>query len=280
MKKNIKPNKKNINLGLEILRVLLAFWVLVFHCGEIKSILLRKILIIRAFHVPTFIIISFYFSFKIINNKNIIKIKERFIRLLFPYIIWPLIIWIFNNILYFLNLINKRLEIRLLIQQLLIGRSLLEVLWYQFNVIFITIIFVIISFLFHNKFLFILQIISLLSYMMQYSYYNYIFFNRFKNYICLSIGLIINILPIAVTGFCLSSIELIQLFNKNSLNAVFLSFLSLFIVQKYDIFCNFKGFFYQGILMNISSILVFIIFSQISFTYSMILIIILLKIIL
>ena len=272
MKKNIKPNKKNINLGLEILRVLLAFWVLVFHCGEIKSILLRKILIIRAFHVPTFIIISFYFSFKIINNKNIIKIKERFIRLLFPYIIWPLIIWIFNNILYFLNLINKRLEIRLLIQQLLIGRSLLEVLWYQFNVIFITIIFVIISFLFHNKFLFILQIISLLSYMMQYSYYNYIFFNRFKNYICLSIGLIINILPIAVTGFCLSSIELIQLFNKNSLNAVFLSFLSLFIVQKYDIFCNFKGFFYQGILMNISSILVFIIFSQISFTYSMILI--------
>ena len=86
MKNNIIKKNKNINLGLEILRVLLSFWALVHHCGSIKNITIKKTLFNRAFHVPTFIIISFYFSYKIIQSKNIIKLKERLERLYFPYI--------------------------------------------------------------------------------------------------------------------------------------------------------------------------------------------------
>lgn len=262
-----KNNNKNINLGLEVLRFFLSFWVLVYHCGSIKNNLIRKMLFNRAFHVPTFIIISFYFTYNKILNKNINKLKERFERLYFPFIIWPLIIWIFNNFLYFVFRFGKRLEIRHLIMQFIIGRPYQFVLWYQFNVIFITIFFVIISFIFHKKFLLILQIIGLLSYIMQYSYYNFIFFHKFNNYIYHSVGLIIEIFPIAVTGLSLSSIDFINLLHKNNINAILLSLLSLFIVKKYDIFNNIIGNLYQGIKLNVSSIFLFIIFSQISFKY-------------
>ena len=263
----IKNKNKNINLGLEILRVLLSFWVLVHHCGEVKNKTFRKYLFNGAFHVPTFIIISFYFSFKIIKNKNINKLKERLERLFFPYIIWPIIIWILNNILYLIFGLDKRLEIRHLIMQFIIGRPYQYVLWYQFNIILITIFFSILSFIFHKNFLLLLQIIGLLSYILQYSLYNYVFFQKYTYYIYHSAGLIIEIFPIAVTGLSLSSIEIIQLFNGNSSNAISLSFLSLYIIKKYNIFVSIKGNFYPGIILNVSAIFLFIIFSQISFKY-------------
>ena len=267
MKNNIIKKNKNINLGLEILRVLLSFWVLVHHCGSIKNITIKRTLFIRAFHVPTFIIISFYFSYKIIQSKNIIKLKERLERLYFPYIIWPIIIWIINNILFYFFRLNRRLDIRYLIMQFIIGRPYQYVLWYQFNLIFITIFFTIISFTFHRNFLFILEIIGLISYILQYSSYNYLYFHKYSYYIYCSVGLIIELFPIAVTGLFLSSIQLIQLFHENRLEAITISFLSLFIVKKYDIFSNILGNFYPGILLNVCAIFSFIIFSQISFNY-------------
>ena len=138
---------------------------------------------------------------------------------------------------------------------------------YQFNLIFITIFFTIISFIFHRNFLFILEVIGLISYILQYSSYNYLYFHKYPYYIYCSVGLIIELFPIAVTGLFLSSFQFIQLFQKNRLKAIVISSLSLFIVKKYDIFSNISGNFYQGILLNVCAIFLFIIFSQISFNY-------------
>ena len=151
--------------------------------------------------------------------------------------------------------------------QFIIGRPYQYVFWYQFNVIFITIFFTIISFIFNTNFLLILQIIGLFSYILQYSSYNYLFFHKFTVYIYHSVGLIVELFPIAVTGLSLSSIEFISLFRENSLKAISLSLLSLFIVKKYDIFNNIQGNFYPGLLLNFSAVFLFIIFSQISFRW-------------
>ena len=103
--RNMK-NKKKINLGIELLRMILTFLIVYIHCynttSSNKKLLLFTLLFLE-FFVPTFFIISFYFSHKTFESKNINKLKERFKRILIPYIIWPIIFWLkynFFNILY------------------------------------------------------------------------------------------------------------------------------------------------------------------------------------
>ena len=79
---NENSNIFNKNLGLELLRAILCFWVVLFHNLRIKNIYLKKIIKIKIFHVPTFIFISFYFLYKNLCERNIHKIKFRFKRLL------------------------------------------------------------------------------------------------------------------------------------------------------------------------------------------------------
>ena len=88
---NTNNNKRNkVNIGIEILRVILCFWVLTFHLYKNKNRKYCKILN-TYYHVPTFMIISFYLTNKLFSIPNIIKIKQRIIRLLFPYLMLPII---------------------------------------------------------------------------------------------------------------------------------------------------------------------------------------------
>lgn len=145
--------------------------------------------------------------------------------------------------------------------QLLIGRPYQHILWYNFNIIFITIIFIIISIVFKEKFLSIIQILGLLSYILQYSYFNLYFFNQYKSYIKYSIGLIPELFPIAVIGISFGSIKLIKNLMNFRKKSIILSFLFLYIIRTFNIFYNINGIFYQGISLNICGNLLFIFFS-------------------
>ena len=77
--------QKNINYGLELLRMLLCFWVVLYHFlkkSDNKLILSFKK---KMFHVPSFFFISFYFLFPIINRRKTNKMILRLERLLIPY---------------------------------------------------------------------------------------------------------------------------------------------------------------------------------------------------
>ena len=80
--KNETPKILNRNLGLELLRVILCFLVILFHYLRIENEYLKNIIKIKIFHVPTFIFISFYFLYENLCERNINKIKSRFKRLL------------------------------------------------------------------------------------------------------------------------------------------------------------------------------------------------------
>ena len=80
---NINTYKK-INYSLELLRMLLSFWVIAHHCC--RNVVKFK----GRFHVPTFMIMSFYFYYNTVKSKNIPKMKQRLQRILVPYIIWPI----------------------------------------------------------------------------------------------------------------------------------------------------------------------------------------------
>jgi fucose 4-O-acetylase-like acetyltransferase len=108
--KNKKDNKninKKINLGIQLLRVILSFLIVILHCydkSKIKSYLIKLTFRQLGYYVPTFFILSFYFSYNSFFLGNINRIIARFKRILIPYIIWPIIIWIKNILInYFYN---------------------------------------------------------------------------------------------------------------------------------------------------------------------------------
>ena len=118
--KDSYTNKK-INYSFELLRLILSVWVVIHHCYQ-YSYLYRKGL----FPVPTFMIMSFYFYYNIIIKKDVIKIKQRFQRILIPYIVWPILLFIFNNYLFELkgfSLYNKKLFLNDFIVQLIFGQK-------------------------------------------------------------------------------------------------------------------------------------------------------------
>jgi fucose 4-O-acetylase-like acetyltransferase len=107
------------------------------------------------FHIPAFMIISFYFYYNTLKSKSIIKIYLRFQRILIPYIIFPTFIFIINNLLFSLfgySQYNKILLLKYLLYQLILGSVYHTIFYYQFNLILFTILFTIIIFIFRKKF--------------------------------------------------------------------------------------------------------------------------------
>jgi len=259
-----KNTRNSRNYGVEILRMIMAFFVILEHFYKPKKITLHKIANKLRFHVPIFLIISFYYLNNNLVDRKVNKIKERLKRLLIPYLFYPIIIYIVNNFLYIIFSLKKlKISLNLLIIQFIVGRYLCPVLWFQFNLILITILFYIIAFIFKSNYLSFLQILGIFSYLFQFSNINYNYFKVYIHYIKYSVGYFAETLPIAVTGLSISSIDIINISKKKYLLNIIIYIYLLFILFNYKIFSPVKGFGKQGILYNIEAVSFFLIFSLI-----------------
>ena len=258
-------SKKKNNYSLELLRFLLCFWVVLHHCcrhvGGYKG----------RFHVPTFMIISFYFYYNTLKTKNIIKIKQRFQRILIPYIIWPILVFIFNNILVrILNItkFQRKLKLKDLVYQLIVGFRFQVVFYYQFNLIFMTIIFTVIAILFKSNFIIIFQMLLILAYFFQYSCWNKYIFSKYSSAFKISLGSFFELLPFAVAGTTLHYLDAITILKKNKKISIFFIEVIIFFILKFDVFIKIIGFFFPGVFLDIGGICIFILFSLFSFQNS------------
>lgn len=248
-------HNKKINLGIQILRVILCFWILAFHSLNSKKINYYLFYITKTifFHVPCFSLISFYFSYNIFSQSNSIKAKKRLEKLLIPYTIWPLITFINNNILY--N--GRKIYFYQLIIQLLLGRQFIIPHWYLFSIIILTIFFFILSNLFKEHFLFISQLLMILIYFAEYTS-NFQFLNIYKIYVKYPILDTFSIFPNCVAGLTIASLNLVENFKKNRIKVIIFSYLFLYSLFKYNFFVDLGG--YRGILNNFASFFFFTIF--------------------
>ena len=258
----IKKNK-NINLGISILRVILSFMVVLDHLYNKKK--LKKYLYILYYHIPTFFLISFYFTYKTLTSFNIYKIKLRFERILIPYFSWCTISWILNNFYFYLLKKECRHSIKDFFINLLNGHIFLVPLWFQNILNLLTLIFLIVIFSFKNKFIYVLHILSFIALILQYSGYNYNFFkDNFKKNSYLTLGRFAETFPNAVIGFSLAKYDIISII-KNNRNISFYFLIILIIITRYDVFSELKTFKYGGIRLNIAAICIFILFSVFPF---------------
>jgi hypothetical protein len=116
-------SKKKIYLGIEIFRMFFSFFIITVHFFN-KNYARTKLLLFPfnalCYYIPTFFTISFYFNYKTFVSSNIIKIKERFLRILIPYYIWPTIFFIRYHSFNYLNGFIEKDKLKNLYYQYLI----------------------------------------------------------------------------------------------------------------------------------------------------------------
>jgi fucose 4-O-acetylase-like acetyltransferase len=260
----VKKNLKEKNIGIEILRIYLSILVVNTHCYKnINNFKYIKILINRL-HVPTFFIISFYFFQNTLISRNLDKFKERFHRLLIPYIVWPIIFLIINNIIN--HFFNKKLKntFRDLKKQILVGHCLNTVFWFQWNLIFETFLFIIVELSYHKYIIYILINIGLAAYFLQYSNYNYNLFSKFIYEDKFTFGRFAETIIYSISGFFFAYFKLIVFFQKNRIKTINICILIFMLIFHYHFIIEPKGFGYAGFELNILSSCLFIMFSMIS----------------
>ena len=258
-----KKDKKEFNISFSILRMYLCFVVVnvhLFNQSTLKYKYLEKLLQ-NGIPVPIFFIMSFFLCYKLFSLNNIIKIKLRLERLTIPYFLWPIIIWQFNNIFHFCLKMKVKISFYDLIIQILTGHNFLAVLWFQLNLIVITVLMVLIHKLFYKNALFILINLLIISYFFQYSNINFKFFSQFSFYTRYPCGRFVEAFPFCISGYILGSLGVINYLNKKKIKALCILLSILFISKKYIIFLSINGFDYQGIRLQIISIIIFIIFA-------------------
>ena len=267
MNVNTKITYRKLYIGLELLRIFFSFNILVLHCinRKIYTKLLNIVKEIVSLGLITFFIMSFYFSYELFSSKNIIKIKQRFQRLLIPYIVWPIFMFIHKNNILYLLLYKKTYIAKYIFYQFLIGNGIYSVFWFSYNLIFASLILTIIIFI-TKKNLIILLTTSIFIYLYISSGYYYKIFLNFNWLWYYSIRPLAYTYILMTIGSYLSSIKIIEKSNANQkYSIIFCLILLILLIIFYKIIRKYLFLLY---LFSISLIILFSIlpFSKLKFT--------------
>ena len=192
-------------------------------------------------------------------SKNLLLSKisllfKRLERLLIPYIIWPIIFFIINILLSNKYMDKYPYNFEILKLQLLYGHMHVAQFWFLWNLIVITVIFHIIIFIFGKKSLFVLHLLLILSYKLQYSNYIAKYFSKFPRYNRFTFTRIFGMFPLAVTGFSFGFYKIINFIKNNQIKTLIFSFIIYNMINDYNIFTNQPIYYYYGINLNIKAI--------------------------
>ena len=251
-------DKRNNNIGLNLLRLIMCFCVVLIHfwTSEDYSPILEPFMRIKAYAVPVFMFMSFFLTQKRIVCKTECYIKKRLWRLIWPQIGWTIIycgIYFVLDCLFGSNRIHGLSDF---IWQLFTGHSdrINAVMWYQIVLIIFTLLFGGIFYILPTK-NGILCILTLLfvSIVAQYSEINWKLFGGLRFELKYPLGRICEVMPFAIAGFVTSYMELNKWMKANKIRR-FLSivFLCVLCQVAYKLFVYLpKGFGYAGIQKTI-----------------------------
>ena len=255
----MKNKTKRIYLGLEILRMFFSFTILFFHClnKRIYSLnFLNNLSEVVSVALTTFFIMAFYFSYNSFISKNIDKIKGRFKRLLIPYILWPIIIYLQKTIYNYKHRKKEKL-FRILIYQIIIGNGLNMLLWFNLNLIFVLLFFAIVIFI-NNKYMTYIILIGIQIIFFSFSDNYNKFWDRYNRIVHFPLRQISNTYKLGLVGFFLSSIKIIE--KTKVTNKIIVMFILGFLSQ-----LLFNNSSLKGTLRIIFTTFLIIIFASIPF---------------
>ena len=252
-------------IGLQILRMIMSFFIIQRHCYDIS--LTKNTIIILAyetfrFYTTTFFVISYFFSYKTLRLKNINKIKIRLQRFIIPYIIWPILIFLLNKIYYNFGININHLNLKDLFIQLITGKRIYGIFWFLCNLIFSFILFCIIALIIQNDFLFTVQIFGIIGYIYHSLHY---YFNLFEAYIIeirtlfQDFGKVLFFSTIGLTLASLVSIDNLKQRKKKIMLKSLFSIFGVYLIQYF--YLNKQLYYFECIISGIAAIAFFIYFS-------------------
>ena len=228
-------SKKKIYLGIEILRMILSFLIVFVHCFD-KNYAKTKLLLFPykalPYYIPIFFIISFYFNYKTFASRNITKIKERFLRILIPYYIWPTIFFIRYHSFNYANGIIENDKLKNLYYQYLIGDGFHGVFWFLFNLILISLFITIIIFLFKKNYILIIIIIGIIVFILDFSQHNYHFFSKYNHPILHTVSNLPSSFIYSISGFFLGFLNILNYFYKSRIKIILILLFSFYLCYK------------------------------------------------
>ena len=120
-----------------------------------------------------------------------------------------------------------------------------------------------------NHFFIITKIIAILSYILQYSKYNYIYFDNFQECVSHSVGHFVETFPIAITAFILYFSGILNKLKTCRKSIIFYCIFGNYFIFKYDIFLKIEKYGskynYNGFDKNFFAVFSFIGFYLIPF---------------
>jgi surface polysaccharide O-acyltransferase-like enzyme len=177
---------------------------------------------------------------------------------------WPIIIFSLNNLLSFLFLKIKKLSIKNLILQLLTGHVFMTVLWFQYDLIFITLFTFMIHLLFNENIVFhILINLKIFGIFLTYSNYNFYYFSKYDFNKKYTFGRFFEIIPYCITGYIFAYLNIVHILSMHRKTSINILLPILILVIKYKIFLGIKGFLFQGLNLYALTISIFFLFSLI-----------------
>lgn len=258
--------KKEFHLGFSILRSIMCFMVILIHCWNASNAqnIMKLIAWARVFSVPTFMMMSFILVSPSLIEHDKKKMKNRFERLLIPQFGWAVIYWAVYGIIDLL--LNKGWESKLsdLLWQIFFGHRLNTPMWYQVDLIYLTLLFLIVIILCKRHYTSVLIILGMAALFIQYSGINMVF-ETLRYELSYPIGRFSEMLPIAVAGFVISSTNLMEkLKNFRFLTAILAVFL-IFMEYAFGFFSDVTGYGYSGVRMIVISFALIALFYMIPF---------------
>jgi fucose 4-O-acetylase-like acetyltransferase len=225
--------------------VLCHFW----SSAEFPKILL-PFQILRSYAVPVFMFMSFFLTQKNFLKKDKNYAAHRIFKLAVPHFAWAFI-YFFAYKFHEFVLHTKIATLKDFALQIFLGHSrvLDAVLWFQVNLIALTILFFAVFYFLSEKSGTILLIFfSFVALILQYSGINQKIFGGMEFEFCYPLGRFSEMLPVATCGFLVSRFGLEKIFRRRGINLLFffaLSSAAIFSEMKFGL--SGRGFGYSGV---------------------------------
>lgn len=258
-----KCDRLHYNWGMAVLRVIMCFMVVLCHYWDALNYqgILQFVSWMRVFAVSVFMLMSFVLVQKTLVSHDKGKIINRFKRLLIPQIGWTLIYWVVYYIIGRLSNLQLENGIKDMVYQMMFGHSqyLNPSMWYQVDLIYVTLFFLIIIVLCKKSYEFVIWSLALIAWIIQYTGVNMIW-NNLPFEIKYPVGRFAEMIPIASLGFILASKNILEKMKKHK-NIVAISVIVLIaLIYKYDVFSELNGYGYQGIKQSVVAFAVLCLF--------------------
>lgn len=205
-----KGNKDRI-WGIDMLKIIMCFGVITCHFWDADMSRRAHIIMntVRSNAVHSFVLVAFYFSAKTIESKDWNCIMERIIRLLRPFLIWPIIMIILYNLTSLILHGSMKYGLRNLGAQYFMGHTeICGVMYFNWILMVLTVFFAVVFCLLPKRgaFLFLISV-SVWTLFFVYTGGNFALFSKFPYEMRYPLGRLSELYPTAFIGLVLSHID-------------------------------------------------------------------------